>query len=272
MRSPSAAADVYDGHRGWGKAPSESQRQRIAQTLALIPDGVSNVLDAGCGDGTLSNRLAERGIEVVGVDISSVALSHIEAKRVVGSVGQLPFRDSAFDLVLCTEVLEHLPVDVYPQALGELERVASRHILVTTPCEEYLPGGFVRCGHCGCVYHRGHHVRAFSREDHRRLFQRFEAVQTAEIGQRTCRPLAIRLRQCLLGLYRKRGLMCPCCRGGEPAVPTVAGFRKLVGKAIGLLGKLTRPRRTARWLATLYRATAQPPEEQQEGDARGALP
>ena len=99
-----SAADLCDRNRGWGEAPSWSQRQRVEQTLALVPEGVSSVLDVGCGDGAL-------------------------------------------DLVLCTEVLDHLPVDVYPQATPEEHCRETQEVPARCRCGQrvvFRPAG--RCG------------------------------------------------------------------------------------------------------------------------------
>jgi ubiquinone/menaquinone biosynthesis C-methylase UbiE len=48
----------------------------------------------------------------------------------------LPFRDNSFDLVLCTEVLEHVPD--WKRAFGELQRVSRKKIVVTVPLEKGL--------------------------------------------------------------------------------------------------------------------------------------
>jgi SAM-dependent methyltransferase len=69
-------------------------------------------LDLGCGDGRLTASLQAR--EVTGADVSAVALER--ARRRLPSAdlvliepdAPLPFADSAFDLVLCAETLEHV--------------------------------------------------------------------------------------------------------------------------------------------------------------------
>lgn len=52
---------------------------------------------------------------------------------VAGSVLDLPFPSDAFDMVLCCQVLEHLPYAEFPRAIGELRRVARSRILLTLP-------------------------------------------------------------------------------------------------------------------------------------------
>lgn len=88
------------------------------------------VLDVGCGGGLLSEELARRGCAVTGVDPSegSLATARAHAERsdldiefVAGVAEALTVEDSAFDAVICCDVLEH--VDSPPQAVREAARV-----------------------------------------------------------------------------------------------------------------------------------------------------
>lgn len=86
----------------------------------------SKVLDAGCGSGTNSHRLAERGFDTTGVDMSAFALERARADvpEVVfeqGDLTDLRFADHSFDAVLCHGVLMHIPD--FTAAIGELVRV-----------------------------------------------------------------------------------------------------------------------------------------------------
>lgn len=243
----------YDAYEKWGTTPSATQRERIAATLALVPDDVGTVLDVGCGDGVVSNCLVQRGVEVTAVDVSRSALAHVCGYRVVASAAQLPFRERAFDLALCTEVLEHLPEAVYARTRAELDRVARRYVLVATPNEEHLPDRHVKCAQCGWVYHRGYHCRSFDHAAHACLFPGLEAVRNVAIGQRSSRPARTWLEQHLLGQYRTGGLPCPRCGCARTACPSRSGARRVAAPLVQLVAKLARPRRTARWLATLFR-------------------
>jgi len=99
------------------------------------------VLDAGCGDGIMASNLARPGQRVVGleVDIDKIRLAQsrgVHVAFVQASLDQLPFRSGAFDEVFSVEVIEHLNKDASRAALSELERVATRTVVVTTPNEE----------------------------------------------------------------------------------------------------------------------------------------
>jgi SAM-dependent methyltransferase len=77
----------------------------------------TRVLDFGCYDGYLLRKLRERNhIEGIGVDIAPAAvelakkLSDLDGLEFVVSDGlPLPFPTASFDVVVCSEVLEHVP-------------------------------------------------------------------------------------------------------------------------------------------------------------------
>ena len=117
-------------------------RESIADLLASTE--ATSVLDAGCGEGIVTNFLAEQdpSLDVSGVDASAEAISYADhhfGERVdfrTGDIFALPYDDDAFDCVVCSEVLEHL--DQPGLAMAELKRVSRRHVLITVPLEPYF--------------------------------------------------------------------------------------------------------------------------------------
>ena len=104
------------------------------------------ILDVACGRGTLSLKIAERGCEVHGVDISEDAIKG--AKRLaerekivcefeVGSAEDLPYADGYFDKVICSSSLEHFKDDI--KALKEMHRVLKPNgsVVLTTDSFNY---------------------------------------------------------------------------------------------------------------------------------------
>jgi len=88
------------------------------QTQALEAGKGYRVLDVGCGPKPYYPFFAERAREYVGVDVVAQP-----AADLVGRVEELPVEDAAFDVVLCTQVLEHC--DDPAQAVRELRRVTA---------------------------------------------------------------------------------------------------------------------------------------------------
>ena len=104
-------------------------RRRLDLLLArLLPDPPAGrrLLDVGCGTGHHLARLAASGFRAAGVDGSASMLAQARrqdarAALAQGDVARLPFAGSAFDVVLCVEVLRYLP-DGRP-LLAEIARV-----------------------------------------------------------------------------------------------------------------------------------------------------
>lgn len=108
----------------------------------IAPLNLQKVLDAGCGEGFTLQNLYELKIGNIleGIDFSKDAVRigkkqypHLNLR--VGDIYNLPFKENSFDLVICTEVLEHLENPV--QAISELKRVTSKYILFTVPNEPW---------------------------------------------------------------------------------------------------------------------------------------
>jgi SAM-dependent methyltransferase len=82
--------------------------------------GPRTVMDAGCAMGLLVEALRARGVEAWGIDISQYAIERVhESVREFcrqGSIGESFTR--RFDLVVCIEVLEHMPRDEADQAVA----------------------------------------------------------------------------------------------------------------------------------------------------------
>ena len=82
---------------------SSSMRDAIARDVA--PAGRAQaVLDLGCGDKPYLPYFAGVASDYVGVDVH--AGEHVD---VVGPADELPFEDGRFDVVVATQMLEHVP-------------------------------------------------------------------------------------------------------------------------------------------------------------------
>jgi ubiquinone/menaquinone biosynthesis C-methylase UbiE len=86
----------------------------------------------------------------------------------VADVHHLPFPDNSFDLVLCLEVLEHVPDSRL--GLRELLRVARDHVLVSVPHEPFFRGAnLLRGKHVQALGNDPEHLHNYSGRAFRRL-------------------------------------------------------------------------------------------------------
>jgi ubiquinone/menaquinone biosynthesis C-methylase UbiE len=113
-----------------GKYPDIAIRHQYF--LELLEGTSGRVLEIGCGSGQMLHDLAQRGYEVVGVDLSpgminasrkliSECLPHASVPLMVGDIESLCFPSASFDVVLAAGVIEYLGSD--EKALRELSRV-----------------------------------------------------------------------------------------------------------------------------------------------------
>ncbi len=156
--------------------------------LDLAPG--SYVLDAGCGAGRhLSQAFRYTGVNVVGVDLNrkdaDVANRTLNAMRhekedgsgakivCTSDITRLPFADETFDVVICSEVLEHIP-DLH-RAIAEIIRVLKpgKSLVVSVP--RYFPERI--CWALSEDYHteKGGHIRIFKK---RQLIELLENAGT----------------------------------------------------------------------------------------------
>ena len=122
--------------------PTTEERKRLLLRALNRKDDFpmpKRILDAGCGAGEFLEFFASLGWEVYGIDVADAAIERARSRcpaatLCTGSLEEkLPFPSQFFDVIWCTEVVEHL-FEV-PKALAELSRVLKEHglFILTTP-------------------------------------------------------------------------------------------------------------------------------------------
>jgi SAM-dependent methyltransferase len=221
--SPAVYRLFYEAYADSAPELNPAEESRIEETVAHLPPGCMSALDVGCGMGRLLSRL-KRSCACAGADISFKALQRSPMKGVCvqALIQSLPFASQSFDAVLCTEVLEHIPEDMFPVAISELRRVTRKYILVSVPNCENLLEEMVSCGSCGLTFHRYGHLRSFNSENLATLFHPMHLVEQWEIGSPKVVWSRFLLRaRTMAGLSSVNAAApCPACRNTQEETPT----------------------------------------------------
>ncbi len=141
------------------------QRWLIGKFLDLASNFIAGLtvnrsLDVGSGEGFVSKVLLDQGQigSTIAIDIDAVSLKQGQALHPLLHFGQgnaykLPFADQTFDLVICTEVLEHM--EEPELLLQELKRVTRSYCLLSVPHEPFF---------CAANFLRGKHIKQWGND------------------------------------------------------------------------------------------------------------
>lgn len=131
--------------RATGALPEMESSKAAATLLAHEVREGDSLLDVGCGAGhylrSLRNAIAApfqyTGVDATSQFIEAAGKAWADDRQVTfkdGDIYRLPFADRQFDVVMCNNVLLHLPSIVQP--VSELLRVARRFVVIRTPIGE----------------------------------------------------------------------------------------------------------------------------------------
>lgn len=237
---------------------SPRERNRINSLLGLLPKRGLRALDVGAREGYLSRLIAERCNEVIAFDLVKPAISHPGVTAMQGDVTQMEFGDDYFDVVLCAEVLEHIPRPSLMAACAELTRVCSGSLVVGVPYRQDLRIGRTTCGICKRVNPPWGHVNSFDEMALDSLFPLLSRVETDFVGETrsTTTGLSAALRDFSGNPYGTYGQEERCIHCGAelaaPAARTV--LQRAATRAAALIDELATPftRPHANWLHARY--------------------
>lgn len=137
----------------------------IAYSLTGSGHG-KRALDVGCRDGYWSEKLKQKGYEVLSCDIDPRCAQGLT----VDANGELPFGDSEFDLLWCSEVIEHLLDPAF--TIQEFKRVLKPggKLVMTTPNQDFWLFRFIqRLGISSAAISNEDHTFFFTYSDMKKL-------------------------------------------------------------------------------------------------------
>lgn len=135
--------------------------QRLNQIVQLIPKNAKNLLDIGCGEGQLLERIeyAKHGdkdilvysmnnsnLKTTGIDITKVAIESAkkrckQTKIIKADFNEYDFKEEKFDIIICTEVLEH--IINYKETINRMKELLTENgtLIISFPNERNLTIG-----------------------------------------------------------------------------------------------------------------------------------
>ena len=137
---------VYDEHyfrHYCGPIPYDRCRKEWLEFFAKIADEIvrqirpRTVLDVGCAKGFLVEALRDRGVFAYGIDISEYAISEVreDIKPYCKVQSLLEPLEGRYDLIICIEVLEHLPKEEGRRAIANMCQHSWDIIFSSTPSD-----------------------------------------------------------------------------------------------------------------------------------------
>ena len=162
----------------------EDAHKRLSKLLRLA-ESLSRgrtILNIGCGNGYLEQSAQEKRWAVISVDPDPKSVERIKSMGIdarCGSISALPVETASVDVVVCTEVFEHLSPKVMEAGLEEIQRVLrpGGHLIGTVPYRENLATSEVFCPDCHKTFHRWGHLQSFDEAKMRGALTRHLAVK-----------------------------------------------------------------------------------------------
>ena len=159
---------IWDHFQNEGVDSFAQSHGRLEFLARRLRPGV-RALNIGVGNGALERVAVRKGVDIWSLDPSDRAIENLRKelrlgeKAQVGFCQSMPFPDEHFDVVVMSEVLEHLDEEVFEATLVEVRRVLrpGGRFIGTVPAREKLEDSIVMCPHCGLSFHRWGHKRSF---------------------------------------------------------------------------------------------------------------
>ena len=167
----------------------------VLRNMIPFPFGKGDtVLDVGCGNGKASLTLMEEGFDVIGMDISDVAIGVCanaygnRMKAICASADSIPLNGSSVDGVVMIHVLEHLTEDELKASVKEAYRVlrpGGKVFVKAFHTDDMRSDKGERIDNDAVVRGNGIRYRYFTETEIRDLFSEFGEVLTERFSEMT---------------------------------------------------------------------------------------
>ena len=174
--------NVYE-NLDWQKLTKNVLKDKITVIMQAIPKDVKTILDIGCGNGVITNELAKL-YQVTGLDRSRKALSFVKTENIQSSSDNIPLPDRSFDLIFSSELMEHLPEEVFIKTINEMKRLTKKYILITVPFAENIKKAYLKCPECGFIFNRSYHLRGFDINSLKNYFPEYQMIYCEKTGKK----------------------------------------------------------------------------------------
>jgi 2-polyprenyl-3-methyl-5-hydroxy-6-metoxy-1,4-benzoquinol methylase len=124
------------------------------------------ILNIGAGNGWLEKTALHSGLSLSSLDLSQQTIDRLRSEGVdayQGTIEAMPFDTASFEIIIASEVLEHLTPEQCTNGLKEVKRVLKPggHFIGTVPYNEILDENIIACPNCNNLFHRWGHAVSF---------------------------------------------------------------------------------------------------------------
>jgi len=164
-------AHFFNYFEGDESFTTAQERKRSRQMIiSEVPRSCDTILDVGCGGAWVAQHFLPLQKKVVSMDISKTNpikalqnLPHPNHSAVVADVFKMPFKENTFDIIIASEVIEHVfDPTLFVEKLLEVLKPGGKLILITPYNEKIV---YHLCVHCNKPTPANAHLHSFNEKN-----------------------------------------------------------------------------------------------------------